>query len=255
LRPEEIKSRLDEVAKHTRDVYFHVKGEPLLSPYLKEALDEALSHRLNVHLVTNGLLLPIHGELVLNHPSVKTVTISLHSLSELDASIRTFHLQHLKSWLDSVQDHHPNIRLRVWDGLSANFETSRTLIKELTGFELEEKPRRYFRHSLRSNVHIQSDVRFEWPTLDDLEKHPVGRCKAGLMMLAVLVDGTTTPCCLDGEGIINLGNIDETSIEAMIDSNRYRRFIQGMNDRKPSEALCRACSYKLRFETKPKENV
>jgi radical SAM protein with 4Fe4S-binding SPASM domain len=75
------------------------------------------------------------------------------------------------------------------------------------------------------------------------------------MMLAILVDGTTTPCCLDGEGIISLGNIDDVSIESMIASQRYRRFIQGMNDRKPTEMLCRACSYKRRFDAKPKEIV
>lgn len=253
LRPDEIKSRMGDVAKHTRDVYFHVKGEPLLSPYLKEALNEALLHGLNVHLVTNGLLLPIHGDLVLNHPSVKTITISLHSFSELDPTIRVLHLTHLKSWLNRIDDTHPHIRLRVWDGCSENYDTSRSLIRTLTGYELDEKPKVSFRHSLRRNLHVQSDVRFEWPTLDDAEKHPIGRCNAGLMMLAILVDGTTTPCCLDGEGIIRLGNVDDVPIETMIASERYRRFIQGMNDRKPTEALCRACSYKRRFDAKPKE--
>jgi radical SAM protein with 4Fe4S-binding SPASM domain len=70
------------------------------------------------------------------------------------------------------------------------------------------------------------------------------------MMLAILADGTVTPCCLDGEGIIALGNLETSSLENIIASSRYRAFLQGMNDRKPTEALCRSCSYKQRFNPK-----
>ena len=250
LSVEELHARMHTLARHTKNVYFHVKGEPLMSPHLAEALDAAYKHHLNVHLVSNGLLIEKHGDLILNHPAVATISISLHSYSELEASLQESHIGKLKTWLDTQQAHHPHIRLRVWDADTASHHTSRHLVQRLTAYAMEEPLQPDFRVSLRPNRHIQSDVRFTWPSLSDGERYPEGRCNAG-MMLAILADGTVTPCCLDGDGIMALGNLNTASLEAMIASQRYLAFRKGMSDRKPSEALCRSCSFKQRF--KPKE--
>lgn len=247
LSIEELDRRMHSVAQHTENVYFHVKGEPLLSPHLKEALDAAHHHRLRVHLVSNGLLIGQHGELILNHPAVETISISLHSYHELTPTLQDQHVDGLKRWLDMQLPHHPHVRLRVWDADTSDHMKSRQLIQRLTGIELEGQNKSDFRISLLPNRHIQSDVRFDWPDLSNGELYPEGRCKAG-MMLAVLADGTITPCCLDGSGVIALGNINTVSINDMLATERYQAFMQGMNDRKPSEALCRSCSYKLRFD-------
>jgi radical SAM protein with 4Fe4S-binding SPASM domain len=252
LSVDELHHRMHALAQHTKNVYFHVKGEPLMSPHLADALDAAYKNHLNVHLVSNGLLIEKHGDLILNHPAVQTISISLHSYHELEESRRDRQITHLKSWLDRQHPQHPHIRLRVWDAGTQSHPFSRNLIRRLTAYEMDEHVRPDFRVSLTHNRHIQSDVRFSWPSLADGERYPEGRCNAG-MMLAILADGTVTPCCLDGEGIIALGNLNTASLDEIIASPRYRAFLQGMNDRKPSEALCRSCSFKQRFE--PKENV
>jgi radical SAM protein with 4Fe4S-binding SPASM domain len=246
LSQSELDHRMHHIAQHTKNVYFHVKGEPLLSPHLQAALDAAYRHQLDVHLVSNGLLIGRHGDLILNHPSVKTITLSLHSYSELDPIVVDKQIGIMQEWLSMQRPHHPHIRLRIWDADTGKHINSRHLIKRLTGYEIAENVRPNFRVSLQPNRHIQSDVRFDWPDLSQGERYPEGRCNAG-MMLAVLADGTVTPCCLDGEGIIGLGNIEHTALSEIIASQRYRAFLQGMNDRKPSEALCRSCSFKQRF--------
>jgi radical SAM protein with 4Fe4S-binding SPASM domain len=248
LSRDELNHRMRRIAQRTKNVYFHVKGEPLMYPYLAEALDVAHHHDLNVHLVSNGLLIEKHGDMILNHPAVETITLSLHSYSELDTIEQAKQLVHLKHWLTQQRPHHPHIRLRVWDADTGNHLNSRNLINYLTAYEMEDQTTQ-FRISLRHNRHIQSDICFDWPDLATGELYPEGRCKAG-MMLAVLADGTITPCCLDGEGVIALGNIDTEDLDEILTSQRYLAFKQGMNDRKPSEALCRCCSYKQRFDAK-----
>ncbi|MGB7595926.1 MAG: radical SAM protein, partial [Erysipelotrichaceae bacterium] len=189
----ELNTRMHLLARHTQNVYFHVKGEPLMSPHLAEALDAAYKNHLNVHLVSNGLLIQKHGALILDHPAVSTISISLHSYSELDAFVQEKHIHQLKTWLDSQRSHHPHIRLRVWDADTDSHHNSRHLVRHLTAYEMSEAPRSAYSKSLTPNLHIQSDVRFDWPSLDDGEHYPEGRCNAG-MMLAVLADGTVTPC-------------------------------------------------------------
>lgn len=252
LSVEELHVRMHALAQHTKNVYFHVKGEPLMSPHLADALDAAYKNHLNVHLVSNGLLIHKHGDLILNHPAVATISISLHSYNELEPSQQEHQIEQLKTWLDKQQPHHPHIRLRVWDADTVGHHNSRHLVRHLTDYEMDEHTRPAFRVSLRPNRHIHSDVRFTWPSLADGERFPKGRCNAG-MMLAILVDGTVTPCCLDGEGIIALGNLNTSSLDKIVASDRYGAFRKGMRDRKPSEALCRSCSFKQRFE--PKETL
>jgi radical SAM protein with 4Fe4S-binding SPASM domain len=247
LSIDELNRRILNIAQHTKNVYFHVKGEPLMSPHLKEALDASHRHHLRVHLVSNGLLIDQQGELILNHPAVETISISLHSYNELSPKLQDQHVDGLKRWLAGQLPHHPHVRLRIWDADTSDHMRSRHLIRRLTDAKLEEQNKPDYRVSLLPNLHIQSDIRFDWPDLSNGELYPDGRCKAG-MMLAVLADGTITPCCLDGSGVIALGNIDHININDMLETQRYKDFLQGMNDRKPSEALCRSCSYKLRFD-------
>ena len=74
-----------------------------------------------------------------------------------------------------------------------------------------------------------------------------GTCKGGKKQLAILVDGTIVPCCLDNEGIINLGNIFENSIQDILNTTRYKELINGFNNNKLNEELCKKCGYRNKF--------
>jgi len=65
--------------------------------------------------------------------------------------------------------------------------------------------------------------------------------------VAVLVDGTVVPCCLDGEGRISLGNILERDFDDILNSKRARDIYEGFSGRKAVEELCRKCGYRTRF--------
>ncbi|MMZ66584.1 hypothetical protein D1872_290940 [compost metagenome] len=61
------------------------------------------------------------------------------------------------------------------------------------------------------------------------------------------MDGTVIPCCLDGEGVINLGNVHNTPFSEIIEGERATRLYEGFSQRIAVEELCRKCGYRKRF--------
>ena len=59
----------------------------------------------------------------------------------------------------------------------------------------------------------------------------------------ILVNGDIVPCCLDVNGVINLGNIYNTNLEDVINSNRYRNMLNEFKNNKKCELLCQKCNY------------
>ena len=82
---------------------------------------------------------------------------------------------------------------------------------------------------IRENMFINQDVEFSWPNIENTPIIEKGRCLALKDQIAILVDGTVVPCCLDSNGIINLGNIYNDEIDDIINSERYKfRIIMGV---------------------------
>ena len=78
LSPEEFRVIAVKLRGHTRHLYFHVMGEPLLHPQLAALLDMAGALGFRVCLTTNGTLLPRQTATLLSAPSLHKVSVSLH---------------------------------------------------------------------------------------------------------------------------------------------------------------------------------
>ena len=65
--------------------------------------------------------------------------------------------------------------------------------------------------------------------------------------MGILVDGTVIPCCLDDNGVINLGNIKNNTLKEILDSERTKNIIEGFKNRICTEELCKRCEFKERF--------
>ncbi|MDD5675183.1 MAG: SPASM domain-containing protein [Chitinivibrionales bacterium] len=101
---------------------------------------------------------------------------------------------------------------------------------------------------IAENVYLNRAEAFEWPTL---KKDPIcgpAFCLGLRDQIAILADGTVTPCCLDAEGIINLGNIFTQELADILRGARARNLYNGFSRREAVEELCRRCTYRLRFE-------
>jgi radical SAM protein with 4Fe4S-binding SPASM domain len=100
---------------------------------------------------------------------------------------------------------------------------------------------------VRDRIYINQDHEFVWPSLSAKEDDGKGFCHALRNQIAILVDGTVVPCCLDGEGVIDLGNIYETPLSEILDSDRATMIYEGFTKREAVEEMCKRCGYRRRF--------
>ena len=55
------------------------------------------------------------------------------------------------------------------------------------------------------------------------------------------------PCCLDSEGKIPLGNVHETPLNEILESERAQNMYDGFSRRCAVEELCKRCGYAKRY--------
>jgi radical SAM protein with 4Fe4S-binding SPASM domain len=91
------------------------------------------------------------------------------------------------------------------------------------------------------------DNYFEWPSLNN-KNYVDGTCQGLQSHIAILASGKVVPCCLDCDGIIELGDLHKESLESILSSERTVNMIEGFKENKAVEELCQKCSYKERFE-------
>ncbi|MBD7944287.1 radical SAM/SPASM domain-containing protein [Psychrobacillus sp. FSL K6-2684] len=249
---------LDQIKDHTRYIYLHVKGEPLLHARIDQLLDAAHAKGFKVNITTNGTLIKKNREKLLGKPALRQINFSLHSFDGHEGSENRE--KYLGDILEFVRDSRENntiISYRLWnlqqDQVSdlvqrRNRETLEILENEYNlDFKIEEKVQPGKGIKIAPNVFLNQDHEFQWPSLQAPEDDGKGFCHALRSQAAILVDGTVVPCCLDGEGVINLGNVNKTPFSEIIESERANALYDGFTRREAVEEMCRKCGYRQRF--------
>ena len=95
---------------------------------------------------------------------------------------------------------------------------------------------------IKNSIYVDKENKFIWPQIN-FHKNS-GYCYALKTQIAILVDGSIVPCCLDSNGQIPLGNIFSTSLENIVNSEKYKKIKKSFQDRKPCERLCQSCTFK-----------
>lgn len=243
---EEFEFILKQISTETDTIYLHVKGEPLLHPQLLEILQKAAQYKLKVNLTTNGIRFPESASDLAKCSALRKINFSLHCENNSPNYLEEIFKAVEKLPKEMI------IIYRIWT-LKDN-----TLDKKST--EIVEKLEEYYHLSpitvekiknetnikISSTIYVDKDNEFEWPTLTTHQS--CGYCYALKTHLAILVDGTVVPCCLDGEGIVNLGNIFETPLLNIIKSDKYQQMKKSFQDRKPIEKLCLSCTFKEKLQ-------
>lgn len=242
-------------------LYLHVKGEPLLHIELEKILILCNDYGFKVNITTNGTLLKNVSEILLRNKSVRQVNISLHSFERNIAThnskeVELQQTEYLGKITDFANDckHQgtPIVAFRLWKCGSRNLDKSAEYSKN---FIMERFGQgEYSKHSgkesikLSNNIYLNFDTEFAWPSLCLPIVSEKGKCLGGREMLAVLADGTVTACCLDAEGVINLGNIFKSKLCDILATEKYLELVKGFSGGKISEEICKRCSYRQRFD-------
>jgi len=252
-----FESVIQQAKEYTKEIVCHVVGDPLTQSNLHDYLDIIHKYGLKAMLTTSGYFLKKHSYDTLFHPCVKQINISLNSFNKNDTSL-TFE-QYITPILVLCEaklerEEELFINLRVWnlDEMMSERSFNDTLFEKLssafnTSLSLDaiytERPKSI---RLASKILVHFDNYFEWPSLSN-KNYGDGTCQGLQSHIAILASGKVVPCCLDCDGIIELGDLHENSLESIVTSKRASEMLSGFKEGKAVEELCQRCSYKDRF--------
>ena len=244
---EEFSLILDKLEGVTKYIYLHVMGEPLTHPELVKFITLASSRGFKCSITTNGTLINRRKSELLLSPVYK-VNISIHSFEEGEHEEYLSYLNSCFDFADEASRAGILTVLRLWnrghDG-GRNIDTLAVLREKFSGEEWREGASGF---RIRHKLHLEWGDRFEWPDVECDELGDAVFCHGLGDHFGILVDGRIIPCCLDREGVIELGNAYTDNIEEALSSPRAVAMREGFKCKKATEELCRKCGYARRFK-------
>lgn len=241
VTPEEFKEVLSKINNYTDYIYLHVKGEPLTHHNLDKILDITKEYNKKVCITTNGVFLKDKLPILKKYDNIYQINISLHSENNKK--------NYLEDIISSVNELSSYISYRFWILDNNKMDNkSKEYIKILK--KVYNKEEIYDGIKLKDKVYLSLDNKFIWPSINNDYYNERGTCLGAKTQLAILSDGTVSICCLDSEGVSNLGNIYLNTMEDILGSDKYQNILKGFNDNKVYLDICKHCSYKERFDKK-----
>ena len=270
---------LDQIKNRANYIYFHVKGEPLLHPQIDEFLDLCDEKGFKVNLITNGTIISKVKSKILMKPALAQIGFSVHSFDEnfadkstgLDSdsgsvsdsasSSKDKYLEDIFAFVhEAIEKTDISIVFKLWnltEDESTNLKREKNkyilnaIQKQLNlPDKFEEIICKTKGITISDRIYLSLSNEFEWPNLKNeiSSVDKAGFCQGLRNQISILVDGTVVPCCLDGDGIIKLGNIHDNSFSEIIDSERAKAIIDGFSRREVIEELCQKCEFRKRFD-------
>ena len=242
MRIEEFEEILKKIKDYTDYIYLHVKGEPLLHKEIINFIHLANQYHLKVNLTTNGTLFPDLAKELGKCENLNKINFSLHSENNIH--------NYCEKIFDSIKYLSPQTTciFRLWTLKNHQLdEKSTNIVNKIKNYyklspEIVEKIKNEKNSKISSTIYVDKDNEFIWPEITNHKSD--GYCHALKTHIAILVDGTVVPCCLDSNGIINLGNIFTNNLEEIINSEKYQLLQKSFQNRKPIERLCQSCTFK-----------
>ena len=242
----EFSALLPTIRPFSDYLYFHLMGEPLCHPLLARFLELAGQAGFKVILTTNGTLLPKMQEVLLHAPALHKVNISLHAFEANDLAVPFSEYLRGCFAFGKAAEGKCIISYRLWNGGGAD-ELNGQILDAMAEYfprpwaEERRGPR------LGQKIYLEYGDKFDWPDLSAADNGERVFCYGLRDQIGVLCDGTVVPCCLDHEGDLALGNLHETTMDAILETDRAKAIYEGFQKGKAAEELCRRCGYATRF--------
>lgn len=234
---EEFSLLLNKLEGHTKYLYFHVMGEPLLHPQIQEFITMA-SRRYFVNITSNGYFV----DKIKENQNIRQLNLSLHSFDLKYGKSLEDYMQTIFNSVDVLARHQTIIKYRLWVGSSSKEK----IIKMLSAYyHVAIGDARNMK--LGDSIYYEVEDEFIWPTFTNSYFSEIGSCRGTRDHLGILVDGTVIPCCLDSAGIISLGNIYKQDLNDIINGELFKQIRDGFQNNKKVHPLCKKCNfYELR---------
>lgn len=265
MAPDAFEKVLLKVKDHTQWVCLHLMGEPTVHPQFAKIVELCHFYQKKVYLVTNGLLMPKHLNLLQGQGYFHQINFSLQSYWDNfpERDIRPY-LETLTKVSSLTLKNEPQtyVNFRFWDRGSESEKSKQAIQSILEHYNLpldadsllkgEAFDQNRKRFLLAPQHYLHFDQRFAWPSRErNPDYGPKGRCHALKTHAGVLVDGTVVPCCLDSEGELALGKLlkePATSFADILGGSRAQKLRHGFSQGERVEDLCRHCDFINRFQ-------
>lgn len=232
---DEFKIILDKIENHTKYIYLHILGEPLIHPLINEFINYA-SNRFKVNITTNGYKI----NNIINNKNIRQLNISLQSYNEIYGISLKEYMDNIFNAVDVLKEY-TYISYRIW---VKNKYTSDiiSMINNKYNINLDIDSIKN-NTTISNNIFISVNEEFIWPDLNNNYYSEKGKCYALRDHIGILVDGSIVPCCLDSKGDIILGNIYKDNLDDIIKNDRYNNMLNGFMNNIKVEELCKKCNF------------
>ena len=105
---DEFKIILDKIENHTKYIYLHILGEPLIHPLINEFINYA-SNRFKVNITTNGYKI----NNIINNKNIRQLNISLQSYIEICGISLKEYMDNIFNAVDVLKEY-TYISYRIW---------------------------------------------------------------------------------------------------------------------------------------------
>lgn len=250
-----------QLAPYTKELAYHLMGDPLVLKNLESYLDISAKYNLLVNITTTATNMTEKLYDMLSHKTIKQINFSINSYNanSHQKSLDNY-LTPILGFCDYVLNNKKDffINLRLWnfdDEQSAKQFNKEVLDKISKTFNIAididalylEKPKNL---RVARKIFLHFDDYFDWPSLSAPFVSNNGFCYGLDSHFGILSSGVVVPCCLDKDACITLGDINNTSIEDIINSKRAKAISNGFKNGKVIEELCQKCSFRTRFDKK-----
>ena len=248
-----------QLKPYTKELAYHMVGDPLVLSNLNEYLNISLKHDLKVNITTTANNINEKHYLALMNPTIKQINFSINSYNA------NSHKKSLDEYLNPILDfvkfaqeqkHEYFINFRIWnlDEEKSAKEFNKKVFDKInetfnTNIDLEnvykERPKNI---RIDRKIFFNFDEYFNWPSLENEIVSSNGFCYGLDSHFGILTSGDVVPCCLDQNACINLGNTNTTQISDILNSNRVKAIQNGFRKNIVGEELCQKCEYRTRFD-------
>ncbi len=245
---------LKQVKNYTNFITFHVFGDPLVLQNLNKYLDLASKYDLKVELVTTGYYLNRFNTNIFLHDAIKQINFSLNSFNKNDMKMTLDeYLEPMFKICDEKLKQEKNmfINFRLWniDNMQSEDKFNKEVFCKLQNkFNVDLKDAKTTSSiRLANKILIDFDTYFVWPSLNS-SNNTDGTCYGLKSHFAILASLKVVPCCLDSYGCIDLGNLQNETLDDILNKQKTKNIIDGFKNNIAVEELCKKCEFKHRFD-------
>jgi len=243
----------------TKELAYHIVGDPLVLTNLNEYLNISKKHELKVNITTTANNISSkHYEALMNE-TIKQINFSINSYNA------NSHKKSLDEYLNPILDfieyaqnlkHEYFINLRIWnlDDTKSAKEFNKAVFEKVnerfnSNINIDEvyknRPKNI---KVARKVFFNFDEYFNWPSLENDFVSDKGFCYGLDSHFGILTSGEVVPCCLDQNACINLGNTNDSQLVDILNSKRVKAIQNGFKKGIVVEELCQKCDYRTRFD-------